>query len=47
MRVNETTQLLWWVALYWQPEVLAGDVKWLQSNGYVIPDFDAGDWKSE
>jgi RNAse (barnase) inhibitor barstar len=35
------------VALYWQPEVLAGDVNWLQSNGYMIADFDAGDWKSE
>src|ERR1700751_1073086 len=28
------------VALYWQPEVLAGDVNWLQSNGYTIADFD-------
>jgi RNAse (barnase) inhibitor barstar len=35
------------VALYWQPEVLAGDVKWLRSKRYVITDFDASDWKSE
>lgn len=35
------------VALYWQPEVLAGDVKWLQSNGYMVAEFEAGDWKTE
>lgn len=35
------------VALYWQPEILAGDVTWFRSNGYTTAEFQAGDWKSE
>jgi len=35
------------VALYWQPEVLAEDIKWFMSNGYRTIEFDAGSWTSE
>ena len=35
------------IALYWRSEILADDVKWLESNGYRIVSFEAGDWLSE
>lgn len=35
------------VALYWQPEILAQDLNWLESKGYRIVSFEAGKWSSE
>jgi hypothetical protein len=35
------------VALYWRPEVLATDLKWLETNAYRIVEFDAAGWDSE
>jgi RNAse (barnase) inhibitor barstar len=53
--VNEVTdqQLDWTilrdggVALYCRPEVLATDLKWLETNAYRIVEFDAAGWDSE
>lgn len=35
------------IALYWRPEVLANDLKWYESYGYTIVQFDAAEWNSE
>jgi hypothetical protein len=35
------------VVLYWRAEILAYDLKWLESNGYRIASFETADWLSE
>jgi RNAse (barnase) inhibitor barstar len=51
-RVNEQ-QLDWTIlrdggiALYCRPEILAHDLNWLQTRGYVIHSFEAAKWKFE
>jgi hypothetical protein len=32
------------VALYWKPEILTQDLIWLESKGYRIISFEAGEW---
>ena len=35
------------IALYWRAEILSDDLKRLESGGYRIISFEAGDWLSE
>jgi RNAse (barnase) inhibitor barstar len=35
------------IYLYWRQEILADDLKWLESNNYTIISFDAAEWQSE
>jgi len=34
------------VQLYWREEILADDLRWLESNSYKIISFDAAEWRS-
>jgi len=52
--VDVTDQQLDWtivrdggLALYWRPEVLAQDSRWLELKGYRIVEFNAAGWNSE
>jgi RNAse (barnase) inhibitor barstar len=35
------------ICLYWRPEILADDLKWLELHEYRVITFDAAEWLSE